>query len=477
MSDQNPPTQDGHNEGPGLSREQQSPRDASEQLREAPRGPVNDPSMMDPANQSLAEALRITFRILQFAMVVLIVLYLGSGLQSVQANERGVRLIFGKVSATDLRPGFHWAAPYPFGELIKIDVGNQPLELLRPFWPYVEPGRETAGIEAIRSRAALDPTQDGSVLTGDGAIAHTQWSVRYRRADPRVFVETIFPAHEEGFVRAAVARGAVHAIAEVEIDELLKQSAAEQGSVATRAAAIARTTLSEMGPVGAGIDIDQVSLQQKIPPVFLRDKFDSVLQAESRASTTREAAQQQAATILSETAGGAADLLVSLIDEYERLTDAGDDAQAAATLAKIDRVLDGAPVEIEGEEVRVSLGGQAASTMSRARQYRDIAVDIARSDLTDFQAKLAVYKSNPSVMVATNWMGALSSFFSDPSLEVFFQPTGTDLYELVINADPEIRARMERERRQRLNEQVQQQRLEDIQRRRTETTEGLQSRG
>ena len=42
---------------------------------------------MDPANQSLAEALRLSFRVLQFVILVLIVLFVFSGVKTVEEDE------------------------------------------------------------------------------------------------------------------------------------------------------------------------------------------------------------------------------------------------------------------------------------------------------------------------------------------------------------------------------------------------------
>ena len=48
---------------------------------------------MDPANQSLAEALRLSFRVLQVVIVILIALFLFSGFQTVQEGYTGVRTV------------------------------------------------------------------------------------------------------------------------------------------------------------------------------------------------------------------------------------------------------------------------------------------------------------------------------------------------------------------------------------------------
>jgi len=52
---------------------------------------------LDPANQSLADALRMSFRILKLLMLVLVVLYFLSGWFSVKPGENGVILRFGRV--------------------------------------------------------------------------------------------------------------------------------------------------------------------------------------------------------------------------------------------------------------------------------------------------------------------------------------------------------------------------------------------
>ena len=52
---------------------------------------------MDPANQSLAEALRLSFRVLQVVILVLVVLFVFSGFQTVDEGQSGVLLRWGKI--------------------------------------------------------------------------------------------------------------------------------------------------------------------------------------------------------------------------------------------------------------------------------------------------------------------------------------------------------------------------------------------
>ena len=59
---------------------------------------------MDPANQSLADALRLSFRVLQAVLVVLVVLFLASGLKTIDDGQSGVRTLFGEIKEP-LSPG------------------------------------------------------------------------------------------------------------------------------------------------------------------------------------------------------------------------------------------------------------------------------------------------------------------------------------------------------------------------------------
>jgi membrane protease subunit HflK len=471
VSDQHP-GQEPHDHAAEQTPETGPSRAASVQLRRRDER-VDNASLMDPANQSLAEALRITFRLLQLAMFVLVVLYIGSGFQSVKANERGVRLVFGDVAAQDLRPGFHFSAPYPIGELVKVDVGNKELNIDRMFWPYVEPGRENQGADQLRQSASLSPDQDGFLLTADGAIAHTQWRVQYSRADASRYASSVYPEHETGMIRAAVQRGIVRAIAEVEIDALLKQGVSEDGSVALRARAIAQRTLQEMGVEGTGLEIQQLSLSSKIPPAYLRDAFNSVLEAASNASKAREDAQREGNTALSEAAGGAAPLLIDLINRYERLIDEGDEAGASETLALVDLVFEGRPVVVDGAEHNPPVGGRVAQMMFDAERYRSTVVDQAKSDLALFQAKLQQFRTNPTVMVAADWTDALGSLLNDQRVEVFFNPPGIDTLEVLINRDPELRKEQERRMRAQQAGRARDEREQNMERDRYRTQEGL----
>ncbi|MBL8963850.1 MAG: hypothetical protein KF787_02640 [Phycisphaeraceae bacterium] len=395
-----------------------------------------DPSdAMDPANQSLHEALRITYRLVQLAMVVLGGLFLVSGFQGVNEGEQGIRLLFGKRDPELLQPGFRFSAPFPLGELIRVRTGVEQVDLSTEFWPFLSSEDKAKPITQLYGRESLKPENDGSAITADGGLVHMQWRVRYGRTNPGLFSENLRPEIEERLVRSAVQRGVVQAASQVRVDDLLKQSNDDVGSLASRAREVAQATLDR---AGSGITIERLSLLEKMPPLFLKDKFAMVQTAQQRAQQLQEKAVSDAQRRMSETAGGAAATLVALIDEYEASIERGDEPMRESLLARIDVILEG-----RAEESSLRVAGEVTRVLSEANRYRSAIANERRSDLSSFMAKMEQFASNPLVTVHREWSDALRAFSERETVETMLIPRGTTTLTMVINRDPEIARRIE----------------------------------
>ncbi len=417
---------------------------------------------LEQANRSLAEALKVTFRLIQVAMVVLAVLYVLSGFQSIGTDERGVRVVFGKATDRDLSPGFQFSWPYPIGEMVKVNTGTQREKIYRDFWPFVAPGREEqVTVDQLRRSRTLVPGDDGSLITADGNIVHARWVVDYSRADAFAFASSIHPADAERMVMTAAKRGAVRAVAEVTIDEILKQSSSQEASVARRAQAIAQATLDE---IGSGISIETLSLDDKMPPVFVKAQFAGVQTAASNASKAVEDARRDANEALNRVAGQASPMLGQLIDRYERELETEQNDAADATLDAIFVVMEGG-----GER---PIAGIVAEELSFARQQRSEIVSRARGDAQIYAAKLAQFKSNPIVMVKQDWKEALQAFMSMPNVRTFTAPSTGEI-RVMINSDPEVEKEMLKVLRRQRAEQALLQREEDRRDMRRRSNTGL----
>lgn len=419
---------------------------------------------MDPAQQSLADALRITYRLLQVVMLLLVVLFLGSGFQTIGASERGVKLSFGKVTSSDVLPGSVWNWPYPVGDIMRVSTGQQVINVWESFFPRLTREQEQRPREQLVSlKPTLKPGIDGSLITADGNIAHTRWEVAYRIDRVTDFVENIHEPDKERIVGSAIMRGVVRAVAEIEIDGLLKQVASSEdgatgssGALSSRVRAIAQETLDG---IGSGIRIEEVILTDKMAPLAVYKTFNEVTTASSRAGLQREQAAQFKLNALNQAAGLAHGVLLDEINSYERAIEQGEQDEAEAILARIHSIIDGEIVDDNGRSVSVS--GDVTSIINEAKQYRTTVVAEARSAATTFKAKLRSYQENPNVFLASELRVAWESFMDSSLAEIAVFPEGSDL-NILLNRDPDIAKDLERERGARQADLTMQQRIEQM---------------
>src|SRR5512133_249415 len=85
-----------------------------------------DNRTIDSGSQALSEALRSSFVVVKLVMVILLVVFFGSGLFTVREGERAIKLRFGKPvgdgESALLGPGLHWSWPYPIEAYEKIPI-------------------------------------------------------------------------------------------------------------------------------------------------------------------------------------------------------------------------------------------------------------------------------------------------------------------------------------------------------------------
>ncbi len=432
-------------------------RPAKVTLRPAAAGEAETGAMMDPANQSLAEALRVTFYLLMVGLIAIFVLFLLSGFQSIREGESGVRLLFGEVTESDLQPGPRFSFPYPMGELIRVGTGSERLAVDEAFWPKLLDEQKRMQISQLAGiKQQLRPVEDGSLITGDRALAHAQWTVRFRRADPTRFIRNILAEDEEEIVASAVQRAVVQTVAQTPIDDFLKQSGEDQGAVAQRARIAAQAFLDR---IESGIVIEQLAVSNKIPPLSVLSEFSNVQGAEQKAAKARSDAATSAREILNAVAGGAHEPLVAQIDEYERAIERKDEAAQARALDTILALMGGSPVEIDGRTIENRVSGEVTRILNEARQYEDTIVSRRRAELGTFQAKLTQFRINPAVVVHRDLSDALMVLLARENVEKFLLPQGTDTLEMLINRDPEIAKAIERKIRMDQQNKLEQERL------------------
>lgn len=434
------------NGGPPEPAPQRRRGNASVTLRRA-EGEQGEIASLDPATKSLADALRVTFRLLQVGMVILVVLYLLSGFQSVKESERGIRLRFGRVVAANLPPGFQFSLPAPFGDLVKVQTGLQTQEIKTQFFPHLSEAEEKMLLDKDKSASSLaggsdslDPDADGQLLTADGNIAHARWSVYYQRVEAAKNARNIDPATERKIVEAAACRGIVQAAASLRIDDLLKKQSdssgqAGQSKVETIAREVAQKALDEMD---SGIQIAQLTMDVVMPPRNVMKAFQDVAAATTQAGKALDEARSYRNDKLTEAAGAAAPLLLTLIDRYDQELARAQTDRAAETLDTISKIMRREPVRVEGGPDATRIAGDVSRIIDDAKQYRTSVVNRAKSSADLFEAKRTLFESNPLVMIYNDWADAYSTFLGADTTQAIYLPPDAVRQVLLINKDPAV---------------------------------------
>jgi len=174
----------GHSHGSG-------PDSLEELLSQKKSAPTPEPEIIndveDHSTRALSEALRSIFGVIKVVLFILVAIFLSSGVFQVKQNEAAVVLRLGKpvgqTADVALKPGLHWAYPYPIDEIVKIPLGQSHSVTSTTGWPVVNPEQAIKG-DMPSGSTSMRPGVDGYTLTSDGSIIHVKAILKYRIADP-----------------------------------------------------------------------------------------------------------------------------------------------------------------------------------------------------------------------------------------------------------------------------------------------------
>jgi len=394
------------------------------------------PAAGDAAQQSLAEALKVSFTILKLAMAALLVAYAFSGTFSVGSNEVALRLRFGDYVGPPggrvLEKGTYLAAPFPIEEIVKVDTRPMTLSLEREFWFETSADESGLSRSQIQSRKAmpLNPLRDGSLITGDSNIVHAQWTVTWRIADPEAYLTNVgSPTLAADLIRLVAQQGIVQTAAQLSADELLRGVVDRQVAMGAM-----QRRLDDMR---SGLVVDELALDKVSAPMRVARSFDAVTSAESDRAGRIVAAQQEQARILGETAGEASGDLMKLITAFEQANERGDAAKADAAENRIEAAM--AALEVDG----MPIGGEVARIMNAADTYRTRIVEQVAAEAQTFKQLLPQYERNPRLVLSKLWEDAREAILTGEDVETFYTVPGQ--LELQLNRDPALQKERQKE--------------------------------
>lgn len=392
---------------------------------------------MNPANQSLAEALRLTFRVLQVVIVVLIVMFLFSGFKTIDEGNTGVKTLFGAIHGEPneeaLPPGPVLFWPYPIGETLTFPV-KRGVDLGMEYWPQIKnPNRRIdQEVDASSTGDAMIPGRDGSLLTREGDLFHMKVTAEYIVRDARRMVQAVRPEEADQLVTAALKRGVVSTAAELTLATLadIPQEPMEM---------IRQKAQATLDSLDCGLEITQITIPERSAPLPIRKAYDEVQQARQDGRALVEKARQDAEKTLNQAAGPKYREYITMITEYEALSELGEKAAADEMLEKIGQTFEMADA-----------AGEVAHIINSAISYRTNIQSTLGADAERFLSLLPAYRRNPGLLISNLWYDKYQQVMSAPDAEILTVaytiggikitvPTSRDVWELRRKADLDFR--------------------------------------
>jgi len=274
--------------------------------------------------QPVAGLLGGALRRLHLWVVVMIGLYLGSGITVVGPDEVALVQRFGRfvgagTAATIHGPGLLFAFPRPFDDVVRVNVKRVYEAELTTLAP-------PAGEVSLPTTKTIDPVRVGYALTGDHNIVHARFTVHYRISDPVAYV--VGTNEPERVLGDVLTSEAVRTVGERAVDQVLAEGRSEfVDTVRDRAQA-------RLDAAGSGTTIVSLELTALIPPGPVAAVFTAVQSAAIAAQTQQQNARTERAGALPAAEARAADRLATAT-RYAVGTRAAAEADAVAFQALV----------------------------------------------------------------------------------------------------------------------------------------------
>ncbi|MDA9881089.1 FtsH protease activity modulator HflK [Candidatus Pelagibacter sp.] len=244
-------------------------------------------------------------------LIILLFIWLASGLYRVGPDEQGVVLRFGKFIKTT-QPGLHYHIPVPIEtvetpkvtKVNRIDIG---------FRSERDSGFSTGG-------GVADVPQESLMLTGDENIVNIDFSVFWVIKDAGKFLFEI--QDPEGTVKAAAETAMREVIAKSDIQPILTEGRAK---IEVETQEIIQSILDEYQ---SGIQVTQVQTQKADPPDQVIDAFRDVQAARADMERSKNEAEAYANDVIPRARGEAAKIMQAA-EAYKQQVVAASEGEAS----------------------------------------------------------------------------------------------------------------------------------------------------
>jgi membrane protease subunit HflK len=218
---------------------------------------------------------------------LMILLYLGSGITIVRADEAALVLRFGRLvgegtAAAVHPPGLLFALPRPFDEVVRVSV--------RKVYQVDVTTLSDAGAETRFPRTTLDPILVGYALTGDHNIVHAHFTAKYQVGDPVQWA--LFASQPERTLVDVLTGEAARTIGETSVDSVLSEGRADLVQK------IRDRVQARLDEAGLGVQLVSLEVVALAPPSAVESDFTAVQSAHIQARTKQEDAEAEQASAI-----------------------------------------------------------------------------------------------------------------------------------------------------------------------------------
>jgi membrane protease subunit HflK len=272
-------------------------------------------------------------------LIVLLFVWLASGLYRVLPDEQGVVLRFGKFIKTT-QPGLNYHIPFPV-EAVETPKVTKVNRMDIGFRSERDSGFSSGG-------GVADVPQESLMLTGDENIVNIDFSVFWVIKDAGKFLFEI--QDPEGTVKAAAETAMREVIAKSDIQPILTEGRAK---IEVETQEIIQSILDEYN---SGIQVTQVQTQKADPPDQVIDAFRDVQAARADMERSKNEAEAYANDVIPRARGeaqkilqaaeaykkqvvakaeGEASRFVSIFNEYDKAKEVTQERMYLETMEKV----------------------------------------------------------------------------------------------------------------------------------------------
>ncbi len=216
-------------------------------------------------------------RFLRILLVVMVALYLLTGLVQIRRGERAVVRRFGRVLAHHPEPGLWMGLPWGMDRVDRVEVDSV----------------RSVAIGYTGEETSEGSTPAGQLLTGDHNLVNIQLALYYKVLPDQLADYVVQADRVPEILSRLVEAVAAEWVAGKGVDDVLLRGKNEmRGEIIHRVQA-------RIADYRLGVEVLDARIAQVAPPEEVKDAFDGVARAQTGMATARNRAEQEASTRLS----------------------------------------------------------------------------------------------------------------------------------------------------------------------------------